>query len=206
MKSEHNITTQGTNENVSLPLKHEGEDIATISSYKHANVKVKKEQETKQAIPIKSCLKNHPEISNIHSRKRGNASMIDRHGERARCKPLKRVKTERNNSNPSAPAVKLTDGTLPISHNGADNTSSAIDLTSSPDDSSLQLKAEESHSNYSNTHVIFAFDCSKSMKTADVRTDKGTISRWDAVFKCVDSFLNEQVQKHGSEIEAHCYV
>lgn len=185
---------------VSQPMKscfkRKSEDIASAPD---EQVKVKTEQATKQAMPKKSCFNS--------SRKRDNAFMNDSKGERVQCKPLKRVKTERIKSIPPSAAPKdlqLTDNAVSISHNGADN-SSVIDPTSSPDVHSSQLKVEDSHSN-SNTHVIFALDCSGSMKTADVRTDKGRISRWDAVFKCVDSFLDEQVQKHGLQTDACCFV
>ena len=196
MKEER--TTQG--KHVSQPMKscfkRKSEDIASAPD---EQVKVKTEQATKQAMPKKSCFNS--------SRKRDNAFMYDRKGERVQCKPLKRVKTERIKSIPPSAAPKdlqLTDNAVSISHNGADN-SSVIDPTSSPDVHLSQLKVEDSHSN-SNTHVIFALDCSGSMKTADVRTDKGRISRWDAVFKCVDSFLDEQVQKHGLQTDACCFV
>lgn len=44
------------------------------------------------------------------------------------------------------------------------------------------------------THVIFAIDFSSSMNVSDVKTHNGTMSRWDAVFKCVNSFLDKQLQ------------
>eukprot|EP00804_Cyclotella_cryptica_P003223 CCRYP_010475-RA/>CCRYP_010475-RA protein AED:0.04 eAED:0.04 QI:74/1/1/1/1/0.5/2/0/417 len=47
----------------------------------------------------------------------------------------------------------------------------------------------------SEMHVIFAIDFSTSMNTADVNSRNGKISRWNAVFQCVDSFLDKQLQQ-----------
>ena len=45
------------------------------------------------------------------------------------------------------------------------------------------------------THVIFTIDFSGSMKTRDVKTSNGKVTRWDAVFECVDTFLTQQLQQ-----------
>lgn len=51
--------------------------------------------------------------------------------------------------------------------------------------------------NSDETHVIFAIDFSSSMNVADVKSsDKnGSITRWNAVFKCVESLLDKQLEE-----------
>jgi Mg-chelatase subunit ChlD len=46
----------------------------------------------------------------------------------------------------------------------------------------------------SETHVIFAIDFSSSMNVGDVQSQNGKLTRWNAVFKCVDSLLDKQLQ------------
>ena len=58
-----------------------------------------------------------------------------------------------------------------------------------------------------NTHCIFAIDFSKSMRETDVKTSSGKISRWEAVFECVDSFLTQQLQQQKeSNLMSTCLV
>jgi Mg-chelatase subunit ChlD len=46
------------------------------------------------------------------------------------------------------------------------------------------------------THVIFAIDFSSSMNVSDVQSTNGSnITRWNAVFKCVNSLLDKQLQE-----------
>ncbi|KAL7534245.1 hypothetical protein ACHAXR_006685 [Thalassiosira sp. AJA248-18] len=57
------------------------------------------------------------------------------------------------------------------------------------------------------THVIFAIDFSGSMKEMDVKTSNGKVSRWEAVFTCMDSFLTQQLHSQNeSEKMSHCVV
>lgn len=49
------------------------------------------------------------------------------------------------------------------------------------------------------THVIFAIDFSSSMNNRDVRTSKGEMTRWDAVFECTHTFLTQQLQSSGDD-------
>ena len=60
-----------------------------------------------------------------------------------------------------------------------------------------------SHDMAIQTHVIFAIDFSSSMKKMDVKTIKGQISRWAAVFECVDSFLTQQMQQQHHQQESN---
>jgi len=43
-------------------------------------------------------------------------------------------------------------------------------------------------------HLVFAIDFSSSMKMRDVKTSKGNISRWEAVFECIDTLLTQQLR------------
>jgi len=49
-------------------------------------------------------------------------------------------------------------------------------------------------------HVIFIIDSSGSMKAQDVSTSGGKISRYEAVVKCCQSFIDEQKKLEGEEI------
>jgi len=50
------------------------------------------------------------------------------------------------------------------------------------------------------THVIFCVDASTSMKTKDVKRDRGKISRWDAVFICLEELLEEQLSEKSESL------
>lgn len=44
------------------------------------------------------------------------------------------------------------------------------------------------------------------MREKDVEVGSSKITRWEAVFKCVELFLEEQLQGHGSEANDECFV
>jgi Mg-chelatase subunit ChlD len=53
------------------------------------------------------------------------------------------------------------------------------------------------------THIVFVIDFSGSMRTKDVATKNGTkITRWDAVFECIDGFLEDQINSGRDEENA----
>lgn len=45
------------------------------------------------------------------------------------------------------------------------------------------------------THVIFCVDASSSMNKTDVRMERKKISRWDAVFVCLEELVDEQLKE-----------
>ena len=47
------------------------------------------------------------------------------------------------------------------------------------------------------THIVFAIDSSGSMRNEDVTTKNGKITRWNAVFECIDGFLVDQIEQQG---------
>jgi len=57
------------------------------------------------------------------------------------------------------------------------------------------------------THIIFVIDFSGSMKKCDVRTKNGNkISRWNAVFECIDEFLLDQIQNQSGKNKEEAIV
>ncbi|CAB9527897.1 Myosin heavy chain kinase [Seminavis robusta] len=72
----------------------------------------------------------------------------------------------------------------------------------------LCLESDEDASKKENgspnaTHIIFSIDFSGSMKKKDVKKGNGSkISRWDAVFLCLEGFLAEQISSSNSAGEA----
>jgi hypothetical protein len=49
-------------------------------------------------------------------------------------------------------------------------------------------------------------DCSGSIRERDVKSVGGNITPWGAVFKCVDSLIDEQVNQNGSDADTCCFV
>jgi Mg-chelatase subunit ChlD len=138
-----------------------------------------------------------------------NASQLD-----SSVRAVKRVKKERIDNNfatESKMKGRANDSQLnDTANNHRSQSNSVIDLTKSPDRKPMrnttptQLKSEgmdiaaDASSRDQDTHVIFAIDNSGSMRERDVKSDTGNITRSDAVWKCVDSFLNKQIQQQES--------
>lgn len=73
-----------------------------------------------------------------------------------------------------------------------------IDLTLDEEEEKMDIKppAAVLPPAIKDTHVIFTIDFSGSMKTQDVTAADGTsMSRWDAVFTCLQDFVNEQLEE-----------
>ena len=88
-----------------------------------------------------------------------------------------RATTDESKSEENGPIIDLTTNNHGQGSQISEPDQSIIDLTAEPD----------------KTHVIFAIDFSGSMKEKDVKAAKGKkISRWDAVFECIETFLAEQ--------------
>lgn len=49
------------------------------------------------------------------------------------------------------------------------------------------------------THIIFTIDFSGSMNNVDVLKNKSRISRWDAIFECMEVFLKDQIKDQQQE-------
>lgn len=117
----------------------------------------------------------------------------------------KRVKTEFSNASACSPPG-VNNGVIGLTSHSV----SATRRTSTPQikqngsipDNNQHLSDVKSEN--SDTHVIFALDCSGSMRERDVKSSNGKISRWNAVFSCVDSFLGEQMKQQGSD--ESCFV
>jgi Mg-chelatase subunit ChlD len=132
-------------------------------------------------------------------------------------KPVKRVKTEPSKRIKAWRSIpQLNEDKSVLSKTTAKSpTSDLIDptrpstLKSKPpgnDKSQDYSPVVTSNQNDPSSHVIFALDCSGSMREKDVKSGNGYISRWDAVFKCVDSLIDEQLNQIGSEADARCFV
>jgi Mg-chelatase subunit ChlD len=63
--------------------------------------------------------------------------------------------------------------------------------------------SNQASNNADETHVIFAIDFSSSMNVADVKSsdNNGSIPRWNAVFKCVESLIDNQLQEQDTVIK-----
>jgi Mg-chelatase subunit ChlD len=175
-----------------------------------------------------SLKRSTPESVNVRSCDQTNLFTIDRQGHNVDgCDaPAKRVKKEfasrhRNASTSSACAHLNCISNVPVKSesSGKDEAlNNVVDLAmDSPakNTQSNDLKDEEVHEldvsssgtdAVSDTHVIFAIDCSSSMKKVDVYSSRGKISRWTAVFKCVDTFIEQQRQHHNSGAEEKCFI
>lgn len=171
-----------------------------------------------QCLPKKSCLKQsntegsgrtttahkHDDSTALaltvikeESRKRANS--LETHPKHA-----KRVKTE----SPKTTAVSKSAAEAPRSD--------ITDLTSPPppkrnakisgNDKAQDSAAAASNQNDPSSHVIFSLDCSGSIRERDVKSVGGNITPWGAVFKCVDSLIDEQVNQNGSDADTCCFV
>jgi len=69
----------------------------------------------------------------------------------------------------------------------------------SGDEHTGQLQLVKDKTNGESTHIIFCIDFSSSMNMTDVKSTTGSISRWDAVFECIKTFLEDQVQQKGTK-------
>ena len=79
-----------------------------------------------------------------------------------------------------------------------------VDLTLADSDDEEEEEDNSSTSSNAETHIVFAIDFSGSMKKQDVQSQNENgktikISRWSAVFTCMDDFLTEQIQEQQQE-------
>ena len=166
---------------VPAPLRQQQHGIHPKNNATSKLVNVKQEiVKEHQNGPTKSCLKE------LLSRKRSGSSLKNDKNHNM----SKRLKTELTKDKDAA-SEPLTDETK---KDAATNKPAEAPNGTLTNDISL-ISGERECDPCSDTHVIFVIDASGSMREADVKSCKGNISRWDAVFKCIDSFLDEQLQQ-----------
>ncbi|KAL3778288.1 hypothetical protein ACHAWO_006856 [Cyclotella atomus] len=176
------------------------------SSTLFPRVQVKREHGMTQCLPKKSCLKQ----SNTEGS--GRTTTAHKHDDSTALaltvikeeSPREKVKTE----SPKTTAVSKSAAEAPRSD--------ITDLTSPPppkrnakisgNDKAQDSAAAASNQNDPISHVIFSLDCSGSIRERDVKSVGGNITPWGAVFKCVDSLIDEQVNQNGSDADTCCFV
>ena len=182
---------------VPLPLFREQTSIKPENNAPSKPTNVKQEKSEKEPNrATKSCLKTPIDRSKeFSSRKRLRPSLKNEKNE-IMSKRLKTgfIKVESVNKEVVHSTTQLT-------------TEMKKDVPAMKPSSDLSLTSDRRESDLSSdTHVIFVIDSSSSMRKRDVKSSQGNISRWEAVFKCIDSFLDEQLQEQALTSNTSCFV